>query len=943
VGKTDDLAFIAGGGRMGELIRGFAWESTPLGPPSSWPGSLRVMVRMLLTTRHPVFIFWGPSHLCLYNDAYSDSLGPEKHPRILGQPGRPSWLEIWPLIGPQIDMVLRGQGATWHENQLVPIVRHGELRDVYWTYSFGPIDDESAPNGVGGVLVLCTETTRQVENERRLKGELERFARLFDQAPVFMATLSGPEHRFELTNPSYTRLLGHRELIGRTVAEVVPEVVGQGYIELLDEVFRSGRPHIAIGAEFARVDPGGSVETLILDFVYQPVTGERGEITGIFVIGVDMTSRTAAQRALARSEEQLRLATEHGDIGLWDVDLVADKLFWPPRVKEMFGISSDREVSLDDFYGGLHPLDRDATAAAFAAAIDPGQRALYDVAFRTIGKEDGKTRWVAARGRGIFEAGACVRVVGTAIDITRQKRAEARLLELNEAMGRRLTDYLAERKLLADIVDGTDAFVQVADLQYRWLAINRASADEFERLFGVRPRVGERMLDMLEHLPLQRESVRSVWAKALAGEEFIEVAEFGQSGSERRFYEMHFHNLFDAAGQRIGAYQFVYDVTARIEGEQKLAVAEAALHQSQKMEAMGQLTGGIAHDFNNLLQQFRTQFELIRRKPGDSARVLQSAERGVESTRKAARLTAQLLAFSRKQPLDLKPVPLHSLVHEMRPLLTTTVGPKVALVVVLDSVPASLHVFVDATQLEMAVLNLAINARDAMPDGGEIRVAIDDDTDADFVSISVSDNGEGMNAEVASRAFDPFFTTKDAGKGSGLGLSQVYGMAQRAGGSVSLVSALGAGTTVTIRMRRVAAPAPTDAATGRAADGELHPPRRTLDILLCDDDAAVRAEVAAMLDLLGHRYVQVGSGEQALARLDGAAFDLLLVDYAMAGMDGAAVAHLARRKSPDLRIAFMSGYADVDAIEGAIGSGSVLLRKPFDLDELHGLIGRLAS
>ena len=939
MGKTEELAFLAGGGHMGELIRTFSWELTPLGKPSAWPTSLRVMVRMLLTTRHPAFIFWGAEHTCLYNDAYSASLGPEKHPGILGQPGQPNWSEIWDVIGPQIEMVLSGKGATWHENQLVPILRHGELQDVYWTYSFGPIDDEDAPNGVGGVLVLCTETTHQVETERRLQSELQRFATLFDQAPVFIAVLSGPEHRFELTNPSYLHLAGRSQLVGQTVAQALPEAVEQGYVGLLDEVFRTGKAHLAAGAVFSRTVEGKS-EQRILDFVYQPVRGAAGEVTGILVIGVDMTARTTAQEALARSEEQLRLATENGDIGLWDVDVAGERLFWPARVKAMFGISADRDVSMRDFYSGLHPLDRDATAAAFASAMDPGRRAIYDVEYRTIGKEDGKTRWVAAKGRAVFEADVCTRVVGTAIDITRQKRAEAQLLELNDALGKRLTEYLAERRVLADVVDGTDAFIQVVDLHYRWLAVNRASADEFERIFGPRPRVGECMLDLLAHLPEQREAVRQVWARALAGDEFVEVGKFGRPGADLSSYEMRFRPLFDAAGQRIGAYQFVYDVTARIESEKKLALAEEALHQSQKMEAIGQLTGGIAHDFNNLLQQFRTQFELIRRKPTDSARVLESAARGVEATRKAARLTAQLLAFSRKQPLHLQAVPLRALLDGLQAMLATTAGPRVALAVELGTLPSHLHVFADETQLEMALLNLTINARDATPDGGQIRVTAFEAGDG-FVSLAVADTGEGMTSEVAGRAFDPFFTTKASGKGSGLGLSQVYGMAQRAGGSVSLTSAPGVGTTVTVRLRQVA-PARAGALAGSAPALPVESPATPRRILLVDDDAAVRLEVAAMLDALGHHYVQVGSGDEALATLDDSAFDLLLVDFAMPGMDGAAVAHLALQKAPGLQIVFMSGYADIAAIESAVGQGLFLLRKPFDGAELQKMIGLVA-
>ena len=370
--EPDDLDFLAGGGEMGARIRRRKWADTPLGAPAQWPSTLRAMVRMAFGTQHPVFIFWGPQHICLYNDAYSLSLGPEKHPGILGQEARSAWAEIWSVIGPQIDLVLGGGGSTWHQNQLVPIVRNGALQDVYWTYSYGPIDDEQAPNGIGGVLVLVTETTAQVLAEKRLATERERFAQLFEQAPSFMALLRGPDHVFELANLAYLRLVG-REVVGRRVMEAFPEVDAQGFLKILDDVYTTGRPYVGTGVPLEFAQPDGTTALAWLDFVYQPIKDDAGDVSGIFVEGVDVTERRAVEHRLSLKEEQLRLATDAAEIGLWDVDLVANKLFWPPRLKAMFGISPDVPVSMDDFYAGLHPEDKEATVAAFKAAIDPGR------------------------------------------------------------------------------------------------------------------------------------------------------------------------------------------------------------------------------------------------------------------------------------------------------------------------------------------------------------------------------------------------------------------------------------------------------------------------------------------------------------------------------------------------------------------------------------------
>jgi signal transduction histidine kinase len=300
------LAFLAGGGEMGALMRAHDWASSPLGPPQSWPQSLRTIVRVMLNTGHPMYIWWGPEGACLYNDAYRESIGPERHPGSLGRPAREVWEEIWPIIGPQIDQVRDGRGATWNVNHLVPITRHGRREDVYWTYSYSPIDDEDSPNGIGGVLVVCTETTEQVLANKRMAAERDQLGQLFEQAPAFMTLLSGPNHRFEIANPSYLKLVG-REVVGKTLAEAMPDAVAQGYLALLDHVYATGEAYVAKGARFlSQSMPGGASAERFIDFVYQPIRGSDGSVTGIFVEGADATDRERADAALRASEAKYR-------------------------------------------------------------------------------------------------------------------------------------------------------------------------------------------------------------------------------------------------------------------------------------------------------------------------------------------------------------------------------------------------------------------------------------------------------------------------------------------------------------------------------------------------------------------------------------------------------------------------------------------------------------
>ncbi len=352
-------------GFMAGLIRSHNWAATPLGPSEEWPSSLKAMVRMALTTRHPVFIFWGPEHICLYNDAYSASLGPEKHPAILGMPAHQAWPEVWSIVGPQIEMVLRGDGATWHENHLVPILRHGEMQDVFWTYSYGPIDDQGSPTGVGGVLVLCTETTQQVLAERRLAEEGERFARLFDQAPSFMVSLRGPQHIIERINPRYAQLVGHRPVLGRTVAEALPEAVA--HLKLLNEVFQTGKPYMATAAKYTmQVVPGGLVQDFYIDFAYQPITDAKGTVTGIFVVGSDVSDRVEATAALQESEQSFRSLAE----GLPDIVTRFDRnrrhLYVSPAIKAATGRDPAEFVGRTHEELGMPP----ALTAQWADLID---------------------------------------------------------------------------------------------------------------------------------------------------------------------------------------------------------------------------------------------------------------------------------------------------------------------------------------------------------------------------------------------------------------------------------------------------------------------------------------------------------------------------------------------------------------------------------------------
>jgi PAS domain S-box-containing protein len=416
-------SFLEGGGEMGERIRDFDWASSALGSPTRWPAGLRTALRIMLNTNHPVFIFWGDSLTCFYNDAYSRSLGPEMHPHILGQRGREAWAEIWPIIGPQIALVMGGRGATWHENQLVPITRFGSVEDVYWTYSYGPIHDDAASNCVGGVLVLCTETTDHVMAEARVRADANRWRAVFEQSPSFICVLRGPQHRFEYCNPAYTDLIGRRtDVIGRSVQEALPEVVAQGYITLLDTVYRTGEAHSAIAAPVTLLGV-----SCLVDFVYQPLRDEANQVNGILVQGVDVTARENAKAAELEAAARLQVATDAARLGIHEFNVQSGTLKWDDRVREIWGVPPEVTVTYELFMDGVVQDDRAMTQAAVDRALDPDGDGVYEATYR-VRNRAGVERWVRATGRVEFDDRKPLRLIGTVQDVTKEKITEAELI-----------------------------------------------------------------------------------------------------------------------------------------------------------------------------------------------------------------------------------------------------------------------------------------------------------------------------------------------------------------------------------------------------------------------------------------------------------------------------------------------------------------------------------
>ncbi len=550
------------------------------------------------------------------------------------------------------------------------------------------------------------------------------------------------------------------------------------------------------------------------------------------------------------------------------------------------------------------------------------------------------------------------------MDLSQRREAEQRLAEserrlqhLNETLELQVSERTAERNLFATIVERTDVMVMAADLDYNILAINKANADEFERIYGVRPRVGDNMLDLLADQPEHQAQVRAGWGRGLAGEEITFVQEFGASERVRPAYEISFRTLRNARGERTGCYQFVMDVTERLRGQAELVQAQEALRQSQKLEAVGQLTGGVAHDFNNLLTIIRSSVDFLRRPDLPEARKRRYLDAVSDTVDRAAKLTGQLLAFARRQALKPEVFSVGQRVRAIAEMLDTLTGARVQ---VLIEVPdSSCHVRADVSQFETALVNMAVNARDAMDGEGTLILRVTcgaalpavrghAGSAAPFVAVSLTDTGTGIPPDRIGRIFEPFFTTKEVGKGTGLGLSQVFGFAKQSGGDVDVRSTVGHGTTFTLYLPEVAV---SDLSPDmRVQDVEPAPLGSGQRILVVEDNVGVGQFATQILKDLGYRTAWAGNAEQALDKLgrDGGGFDLVFSDVVMPGMGGVALARELQRRLPHLPVVLTSGYSHVLAQES--DHGFELLHKPYSADQLGrilhqalGIQARLAS
>jgi PAS domain S-box-containing protein len=768
---------------------------------------------------------------------------------------------------------------------------------ILLTNKFPILDASGNLTGIGAISSDITERKRAEESLRETEALVHA---LVAHSPVALS-VKDLENRYTYVSPAYTKYLGlaAEEAVGRSASDILPPDVMAALAAADQAVLRSGEP---LGEDESFTVDFGPATLLVTKF---PVHDDADEIIGIGTVGIDITERKRAEEALKESEARYKVIVED------QTELISR--FTPDGRRTFVNQAFCRYVgqTAEELVGtalyDLVPGDQWTNLKAHLAGLTPqSRRKEFE---NQVLRHDGEYRWFNWIDRAVFDGqDQLIEFQSVGRDITDHKKMEAALRD-SEKRYRTIFDNVTAGIGRTLLEDGRVIF----------------SNKKLAQMFGY-DSVGEFCSEFVfsEHYvnPEDRSRLMSSYEQ------------FPGTPIECTFTKRDGSHLIVQANALADYEEEVLDFVAIDITEQRQA--EDRLRQAQKMEAVGQLTGGVAHDFNNLLAVIMGNAELLEDQLGSEAPPLQAILR---SATRGAELTQRLLAFSRRQPLQPQRIDLADLLAGMADLLQRTLGETIAIETVVAPDPWAASA--DPGQVENALLNLAINARDAMPGGGKLTVEcanvrldeayVAQDPEAavgDYALLAVSDTGTGMTPAVRSQAFEPFFTTKDVGEGSGLGLSMVYGFAKQSGGHVTICSESGKGTTVKLYLPRAEQISkkekPKVAGNVPHAQGEM--------ILVIEDDAEVRSLAVAMLAGLGYRAIDVPDAKSARAVLErGDRVDLVLSDVVLpGGRSGPEFAEEIRSHYPALKVIFMSGYPVVAAKRnGFVGSDRVLLNKPF--------------
>jgi PAS domain S-box-containing protein len=908
--------FLQGPGAVRGLLRQL--DRLPgLGQPHDWPQALVAALSLALDSGFATCIAWGPESLLLYNDAYAQLLG-DRHPAALGRPVAEAWPWDWHQLQPLFANTMAGDPVHRQRQHLSRLC--GGMREVAWLdYSLAPVRDErGAPIGV---CCTCVEVAASAPRD-----DTPHYRSIADDTEIIMWTTEASGYCTYL-NPAWYQFTGQAEGDG----------LGLGWLGATHPEDRPAAEAAFLMANEAQSHFRAEYRLRRHDGVYRwvidaaaPRFGEDGNYLGYVGAVLDINDRKLAEAAVVASNARFQAAIRAVEGILWTNDAAGRMRGEQPGWATLTGQSYEQYQDFG-WTAVVHPDDVRHSVDVWHQAV-AGRRAY--LAEHRLRRRDGQWRHYSVRAIPTMDArGDIIEWVGVHTDITELRRTEDALRQLNAGLEIGIRQSTLERDRLWGM---SQDIMAIASLNGYFLNVNPA----FTAILGwsLEEAVSMPFLELTH--PDHRADLTSKVELLARGEALVryEVRNLHRDGGFRWL-------SWTIVPEGDVLYGVARDITAERRQVEILHQTEEALRQAQKMEAVGQLTGGIAHDFNNLLAGMVGNLELLKVKMRSGGVGLsRHIDDAMAVANRAAALTHRLLAFSRRQTLMPKPLDPNRLVAAMSDLIGRTVGPSVQVEAKLaaDIWPIEC----DPNQLESVLLNLAINARDAMPGGGRLRIetantVLDADYAArhaevqpgDYVSIRVADNGTGMTAEVAARAFDPFFTTKPQGQGTGLGLSMIYGFAKQSGGHVAIDTAPGAGTVIRLKLPRYHGNALPDSHI--AGSGNAMQAATQATLLLVDDEGHLRELLAEMLEMLNYRVVQSGDAAAALGLIDaGQHADLLITDVGLpGGMNGRQLAEAVRLRRPGLKVLFITGYAeDAPTRNGMLEPAMEVLTKPFSLD-----------
>lgn len=909
----------------------------------------------MLDSKFPMFVAWGPELTFLYNDAYSEILG-EKHPAAMGQRFEDIWSEIWEDISPIVERAMSGV-ASYYENLPLTMQRKGYSEQTWFTFSYSPVYDESGQ--VGGMYCACTETTQQVLAERHRQQENARLHQLFQQAPGMMSVMRGPDHVIELVNDAYLKLVGHRELIGKTAREALPEVEGQGFFELLDKVYASGE-HV-VGSEtpvLLQRRPGSPLEQRFVNFIYQPIRDGAGRVTGIFVQGSDVTEAVRASQALRDSEARLNLALTAGRMGGWQWDIKQNRRHWLKGMASVHGLAEDTPTpDMEPYMDMVHPEDREALQVELAEALS--HRRDYRIEYRILWP-DGQVRWIEAYGHLLLdEAGHPSQLGGLCIDISERKKIEHNLQFLARAS--------AELASFVDLPTTLNKVAQLAVPHFAdWCTVDMLEGDRLNRVAvaHVDPSKVELARDLHRRFPPDQNG--STWRIVRTGQAML-VPEITAETLEATVPDPKYRKTVLALGLKsyigapltshgktIGVLTFIWAESRRTYTQSDLALAEdlakraaIAVENMQLYEALRKsdrskdvFLATLSHELRNPLASVTTGLSLLRLSGFEKKVTEKTAEVMERQVKQLVRLVDDLMDVSRvvTGKIALKPVPttlaevLDSAIETSRPAIS---GARHRLTLTLPG--ETTDIVADPVRLAQVFSNLLHNAAKYTEEGGDIKVTVESAPQQWIVR--VTDTGVGIAPDMLAHVFDMFtqehpLARAQGGLGVGLGLAD--SLTRLHGGSIEAHSAgRGKGSEFVVRLPRASTvplqaeqPAPVSLpAPGKAAQ----------DILVVDDNVDAAGTTSELLSVLGHRVWTAHNGKSALQAVRDSAPDVVFLDIGLPDMDGYEVARRLRAmkdvKQP-LLVAVTGWGQDKDKQAAKEAGFDHHLTKPVDMQQL---------